>query len=75
MKDMLIQLCSADGVTGFEGHAAQKAAELLAGTALKISDIGAQCGFQETSYFIKTFRELMGRTPAAYRAQKRASPK
>ena len=30
MKDMLIQLCSADGVTGFEGHAAQKAAELLA---------------------------------------------
>ena len=30
VKDMLIQLCSADGVTGFEGHAAQKAAELLA---------------------------------------------
>ena len=48
----------------------QKAAELLEGTALKISDIGAQCGFQEPSYFIKTFRELMGRTPSAYRAQK-----
>ena len=53
----------------------QKAAELLVGTGLKISDVGAQCGFQEPSYFIKTFRELMGRTPAAYRAQKRASPK
>ena len=53
----------------------QKAAELLVGTRLKISDVGAQCGFQEPSYFIKTFRELMGRTPAAYRAQKRASPK
>ena len=51
----------------------QKAAELLAGTALKISDIGAQCGFQETSYFIKTFRDLMGRTPSAYRAQNRKS--
>ena len=53
----------------------QKAAELLAGTALKISDLGAPCGFQETSYFIKTFRELMGRTPAAYRTQKKALPK
>lgn len=29
MKDMLIELCRADGVTGFEGHAAEKAAELL----------------------------------------------
>lgn len=30
MKNMLTQLCSADGVTGFEGNAAQAAKELLA---------------------------------------------
>ena len=30
MKEMLIQLCSADGVTGFEGNAAQVAQKLLA---------------------------------------------
>ena len=29
MKEMLIQLCSADGVTGFEGHAAEVAKKLL----------------------------------------------
>lgn len=29
MKDMLMQLCAVDGVTGFEGHAAQMAAQLL----------------------------------------------
>lgn len=51
----------------------QKAAELLAGTDRKIADIGALCGFQEMSYFAKTFRALKGRTPSAYRAEKRAA--
>ena len=51
----------------------QKAAELLAGTDRKIADIGALCGFQEMSYFAKTFRTLKGRTPSAYRAEKRAA--
>lgn len=45
----------------------QKAAELLASTDQKISDIGAECGFQEMSYFAKTFRELKGCTPGAFR--------
>lgn len=45
----------------------QKAAELLASTNRKISDIGAECGFQEMSYFAKTFRELKGCTPSEYR--------
>ncbi len=45
----------------------QKAAELLASTRQNISDIGARCGFQEMSYFAKTFRELKGCTPSAYR--------
>ena len=45
----------------------QKAAELLASTDWKIADIGAACGFQEMSYFAKTFRELKGCTPSAFR--------
>lgn len=45
----------------------QKAAALLASTNRKISDIGAECGFQEMSYFAKTFRELKGCTPSEFR--------
>lgn len=45
----------------------QKAAELLISTDRKISDIGAECGFQEMSYFAKIFRELKGCTPGAFR--------
>lgn len=45
----------------------QKAAELLAATDWQISAIGAECGFQEMSYFAKTFRELKGCTPGEFR--------
>lgn len=45
----------------------QKAAELLVSTDRKISDIGAECGFREMSYFAKTFRELKGCTPGEFR--------
>ena len=45
----------------------QKAAELLLSTNRMISDIGAECGFQEMSYFAKTFRELKGCTPGEFR--------
>lgn len=48
----------------------QKAALLLQTTTLKISDIGAQCGFQEMSYFAKAFREIQGCTPSEYRKLK-----
>ena len=46
----------------------QRAAELLASTGARVSDIGAACGFQEMSYFARTFRELKGQTPSRYRA-------
>ena len=36
----------------------EKAAELLRSTRLKTGEIGAECGFADGSYFIKTFREL-----------------
>lgn len=45
----------------------QRAAELLISTDRKVSDIGAACGFQEMSYFAKTFRELKGCRPSEYR--------
>lgn len=45
----------------------QKAMELLVLTDLKVSDIGSLCGFQEMSYFAKTFRAQTGCTPSQYR--------
>lgn len=47
----------------------QEAARLLAATNQKIADIGAQCGFPDTSYFTRTFREMKDCTPGEYRKQ------
>lgn len=48
----------------------QKAADLLRNTDEKIQDIGALCGFQEMSYFAKTFRNVYGCTPSEWRRQR-----
>lgn len=48
----------------------QKASELLTTTDQKISDIGVLCGFQDISYFIKTFKKKKGATPSEYRKEK-----
>ena len=45
----------------------QKAAELIASTDRKIADIAASCGFPDTSYFTRSFREIKGVTPGEYR--------
>ncbi len=45
----------------------EKAAELLLSTSMKAGEIGAECGFADTSYFTKTFRELKHCTPREYR--------
>ena len=45
----------------------EKAAELLLTTRLKAGEIGAECGFADGSYFIRTFRELKHCTPKEYR--------
>ena len=34
---------------------------------MKIGEIGADCGFSDTSYFTKTFREIKHCTPREYR--------
>lgn len=45
----------------------QQAALMLTTTAKRISDIAVSCGFQDLSYFTKTFRELKGAAPSEFR--------
>lgn len=45
----------------------QQAKNLLANTSEKIVDIGIQCGFQDMSYFSKTFQQQCGCTPTEFR--------
>lgn len=48
-------------------HRIQKAVQLLTTTELPVSVISEQCGFQDVSYFTKTFREMKGCAPTAFR--------
>ncbi len=52
----------------------QTAASLLISTDEKIGNIGAACGFLDTAYFIKLFREAMGCTPGKFRKTKSNIP-
>ncbi len=45
----------------------RKAAELLETTEKTAQDIALSCGFNDVSYFTKTFKELLGCTPTQYR--------
>ena len=45
----------------------EKAAELLLSTSMKTGEVGVECGFADTSYFTKTFREMKNCTPKEYR--------
>ena len=51
----------------------QRAAAALLATDKKIAEIGAECGFQEMSYFAKVFREVLKITPSEYRRRHRNS--
>lgn len=48
----------------------QKATQLLRTTEMQISEISEICGFQDLSYFTKTFREAKGYAPSVYRRNK-----
>ena len=52
----------------------QKAAQLLSAPHGRISDIAAQCGFQDLSYFTKSFRDLKGCAPSEYRDRHCSEP-
>ncbi len=49
----------------------QRAAALLQSSDKKIAEIGEICGFQEMSYFARSFREILGVTPSEYRKKHR----
>ena len=43
------------------------ACEMLLFYDKKISEIANECGFSDSSYFCKVFKENVGMTPASYR--------
>jgi len=47
----------------------QSAADGLRSTQLSVKAIGSACGFRDTSYFCRVFRQLIGQTPQDYRAR------
>ncbi|MBR5518716.1 MAG: AraC family transcriptional regulator [Clostridia bacterium] len=44
-----------------------RAKEMLENTYTKISDIAQNCGFENLSYFSKTFKKIVGLSPAEYK--------
>lgn len=51
----------------------EKARLLLESTDLKVTEIGRQCGFKDTNYLCRLFRNLHHATPLEFRRQKRSS--
>ena len=47
----------------------RQAAHLLESSEIKVCEIAARCGFQDVSYFTKSFREHLGTTPTQYRVK------
>lgn len=47
----------------------EKAVQMLNNTTLSITDICMECGFNDTSNFIRVFRKIKGTTPSKYRKQ------
>ncbi|MFH0922065.1 MAG: helix-turn-helix domain-containing protein [Fibrobacterota bacterium] len=47
----------------------RKAAELLRDPALRITEIGFKSGFEDSNYFSRQFKAVMGMSPRRYRAQ------
>lgn len=61
---------SGKGVTEFLNcYRIERAAEMLALTDSPVTEIALDCGFNDLSYFIKTFKKQKNTTPAKYRMQ------
>lgn len=48
-----------------------RAAELLLSTSLSIAEVAADCGFSDSNYFCRAFREAMGTSPGQFRQTSR----
>lgn len=44
----------------------ERACQLLSTTELPITEVAYRCGFNDSSYFVKTFKKYMGTTPKQY---------
>lgn len=44
----------------------EHAASLLCSTDLSVTAVGLECGFNDSSYFVKAFKKYMGQTPGQY---------
>lgn len=44
----------------------ERACQLLGATDLPVAEIADRCGFNDSSYFVKTFKKYMGITPKQY---------
>jgi len=53
---------------------AERAATLLARTALPVARVGAAVGWDDPTYFARRFRTLLGITPSEYRRRAHAGP-
>ena len=53
--------------TYITGQRIERAKELLAEPALKINEIGFQVGYESSPHFSRTFKKVVGITPAEYR--------
>ena len=47
----------------------QKAAELLRHSNQTITEVAFDCGFQDSNYFTRQFRQIMNQSPSQYRAR------
>ena len=45
----------------------EQAAHMLCGGDLSVTEVGMECGFTDTSHFVKTFKKHKGVTPKQFR--------
>ncbi len=48
----------------------QKAVELMIDRQLNVTEIAFRVGFEDSNYFTRVFRQLMGETPSTYRSKR-----
>ncbi len=47
----------------------EQAAHMLCGSDMTVTEVGLECGFCDTSHFVKTFKKYQGITPKQFRKQ------
>lgn len=63
------KLCGKSPIEQLNRYRIEKACEMLIDSDAPVTDVALDCGFNDLSYFIKTFKRQKGLTPAAYRRE------